>query len=74
MRHLVAIVTAIALALLATVTFASPFASWVVRQYTFEDPDTVANLHSAVFMGTNVATLVVGWMIGWVLAARLGDD
>lgn len=74
MRHLVAIVTSIAVALLATVYLASPIASWAVRQYTFEDPDTVANLHALVFMAVNVGALVAGWLLGWLLGARLGEE
>ncbi|MBV1693181.1 MAG: hypothetical protein KGP27_01840 [Hyphomicrobiales bacterium] len=74
MRHLVAIVTSIAVALLATVYLASPIASWAVRQYTFEDPDTVANLHALVFMAVNVGALVAGWLFGWLLGARLGEE
>jgi dipeptide/tripeptide permease len=74
MRHLVAIVTSIAVALLATVYLASPIASWAVRQYTFDDPDTVANLHALVFMAVNVGALVAGWLLGWLLGARLGEE
>lgn len=74
MRHLVAIVTSIAVALLATVYLASPIASWAVRQYTFEDPDAVANLHALIFMGVNVGALFAGWLIGWLLGARLGQE
>jgi vancomycin permeability regulator SanA len=67
-------VTALAFALLATIYASTPIASWTVRQYTFEDPDTVANMHAAVFMGVNLLALVTGWLVGWLLARRLGEE
>jgi uncharacterized membrane protein YjgN (DUF898 family) len=67
MRYLVAMLVAIAAAALATVYVSSPVASWVVRQYTFDSPDTVASLHAATFMACNLAALVLGFLIGWGL-------
>jgi hypothetical protein len=41
----------------------------VVRQFAFESPDEVADLHSLVFMGVNLLGLAVGWTIGWWVGA-----
>lgn len=70
MRYLIAMVTAIVFAAVATLFVASPVASWVVRQYTFDSPDTVANLHAATFMAVNLVLLVVGFLVGWGLGRR----
>lgn len=66
MRYLIAMVVAIACAAAATVWLSSPVASWIVRQYEFDSPDTVAQLHAAAFMATNVVALVFGFLLGWV--------
>jgi hypothetical protein len=66
MRYLIAMVTAVICAAIATVWLSSPIASWVVRQYEFDGPDTVAQLHAAAFMVTNVVALVFGFLLGWV--------
>ena len=50
---------------------ASRLANWVVNQYEFDSPDTVADLHAAVFMGCNVGALLIGWLIGWIVGGRL---
>ena len=70
MRHLLAMATAILVAAVAAITVSAPVASWVVRQYTFDGPDTVAHLHAAVFMACNIAALVAGFMLGWALGWR----
>ena len=70
MRYLIAIICGIAGALAATILVSSAVASWVVARFTFDSPDTVNDLHSFVFMATNLAGLVVGWTIGWSLGAR----
>jgi ABC-type sulfate transport system permease component len=70
MRYVIAMGTAIVFAALATMLASSPIASWVVRQYTFDSPDTVAALHAATFMACNVTALVFGFLVGWVLGAR----
>jgi hypothetical protein len=67
MRYLIAIIVAVIFAGAATVFISSPIATWVVRQYTFDSPDTVANLHAAVFMLSNLAALVIGFIAGWIL-------
>jgi ABC-type sulfate transport system permease component len=70
MRYLIAMATAILCAALATMFVSSPVAGWVVRQYTFDSPDTVAALHAATFMVCNVTALVFGFLIGWMLGSR----
>jgi hypothetical protein len=40
---------------------------------TFESPDDVANLHALIFMAGNFGALILGWIVGWVLAARYRD-
>lgn len=67
MRYLIAIVAAVAVALVVTIYVSSPVASWVVRQYAFDSPDSVADLHALVFMAVNITGLVLGWIIGWAI-------
>ena len=67
MRYLIAMIFAIVAAGSATYFASSPIASLVVSKFTFESPDEVADLHSLVFMGVNLAALAVGWTIGWWL-------
>ena len=62
---------AIVLALVATLFVSVPIANWVVNLYEFDSPDTVADLHAAVFMSCNLAALLVGWVIGWIVGGRL---
>ena len=74
MRYLIAIVAAIAVALLATIFVSSPIASWVVRQFAFDSPDSVADLHALVFMVVNVVGLIGGWFIGWAIGGAIEKD
>lgn len=71
MRYLIAMITGIAAALLATLYVSSPVASWVVSRFTFDSPDTVADLHSFVFMAVNALALLAGWSVGWAVGGRL---
>lgn len=71
MRYLIAMAGAIVTALIATLFVSGPLASWTVDQFTFESPDEVADLHAAVFMGANLAALLIGWVIGWLLGGRM---
>jgi vancomycin permeability regulator SanA len=73
MRFLIAMVCAVIAAALATFYAAMPIASWAVRQFTFDSPDTVATLHAAVFMLVNLTALVAGFVIGWAAGARWRD-
>lgn len=70
MRYLIAMVFAVIFAAAATFFVSSPIASAVVRSMTFESPDAVANMHAAVFMLSNFAALVAGFLVGWGLGAR----
>lgn len=74
MRYLISMIAAIAVALLATIFLSSPVASFVVSRFTFDSPDTVADLHSAVFMVVNVLAVAIGWSIGWALGARFENE
>lgn len=70
MRYLIAMIFAVVFAAAATLYVSSPFASFVVRNMTFDSPDAVANTHAAVFMLCNLAALVAGFAVGWGLGAR----
>lgn len=67
-RYLVAIIFAMGAALLVTVTVSSPIASWVVAQFSYDNPDQVADLHALVYMIVNICGLALGWIVGWVIA------
>jgi hypothetical protein len=71
MRYLIAMAAAIVLALLATLFVSPPLADAIVNRFTFESPDEVADLHSAVYMLTNLAGLLIGWIIGWFAGGRI---
>jgi vancomycin permeability regulator SanA len=70
MRYVIAMSVAVVVAALATMFVSSPVASWVVRQFTFDNPDSVASLHAAAFMGCNLAALVIGFGLGWAIGPR----
>ena len=70
MRYVFAMVAAIVVALLTTV-FVSPYlASTAVSLFTFESPDEVGNLEDGVYMLSNLAGLMLGWVIGWLVGGR----
>ena len=71
MRYLIAMIAAMGVALLATLFVSSPVASWVVARFTFDSPDTVADLHSFVFMAVKAPGPLVGGGIGWGSGGRL---
>jgi len=71
MRYLIAMVAAIVLALAAAVFVSLPLANLVVARFTFESPDEVADLHSALYMLSNLAALLIGWIVGWIIGGRL---
>ena len=73
MRYLLAMAMAIVFAAIAAIYISSPVASWVVRQFTFDGPDTVASLHAATFMACNVAALVGGFLVGWGLGKPFAE-
>jgi hypothetical protein len=68
MRYVVAMVFAFIGAALATLFISSSVADWVVARQSFESSDDAENLHMLVFIGTNVAGLFVGWLVGWIIA------
>jgi hypothetical protein len=70
MRYVFAMAGAIVLALIATLFVSVPIANAVVDRYTFDSPDTVADLHAAVFMLSNLAALLIGWIVGWIVGGR----
>lgn len=74
MRYLIAMITAVILALIATLFISGGVANWVVGRMTFDNPDQVADLHSLVFMGTNIAALLLGWVIGWAIGKGAVND
>ena len=71
MRYVMAMAGAIMLALLATLFVSGPIADLVVDRFTFQSPDEVADLHTAVFMGSNIVALVAGSALGWFAGGRL---
>jgi hypothetical protein len=73
MRYLISMIVAMAFALIATIFLSGPLATWVVSDMTFESPDDVANMHALIFMSGNFVALILGWMVGWVLASRYRD-
>lgn len=74
-RYLLAIILGGVAAFAATLTVSSPIATWVVSKFAFESPDEVSNMHDAVFMGSNFVALLVGFVAGWLIGARIeGHD
>jgi len=76
MRYLLAIILGGAAAFVATTTFSSAIATWVVGQFAFDNPDQVSDLHDAVFMGINLVALLIGFTIGWAIGVKIegGDE
>jgi hypothetical protein len=70
MRYVIAMSVATVFALVSSLFVASPVASAIVRQFTFDSPDTVASLHAASFMVVNVLMLTLGFTLGWALGRR----
>jgi len=68
MRYVVAMVFAVIGAALTSVFLSSQVANWVVLHLSFDSPDDADSLHMLVYMGSNVAGLIVGWLVGWVVA------
>lgn len=68
MRTMIAMICAVAAAALVTFTISQNVADNVVASYHFDNPDSVADLHTAVFLATSAAGLVLGWLAGWLLA------
>lgn len=71
MRYVISMAVAIVFALVAMLFISVPLATAVVDRYTFDSPDEVADLHTAVFLLSNLAGLLIGWIVGWILGGRL---
>lgn len=74
MRYLISMVVAMAFALIATLFVSRPLATWVLSDMPFENPDDVEGWHTLVFMTGNLVALMLGWILGWVLASRRYPD
>jgi hypothetical protein len=72
MRYLVAMIFAIIGAALAILFVGSQVADWVVAHQSFESSDDAENLHMLVFIACNFGGLVLGWLVGWVIAGAGG--
>ena len=71
MRYLISMLVAIVVTLIVTVFVSPQLASLAVSRFTFDSPDEVGNLEDGVYMLSNLAALLVGWGIGWVIGGRL---
>lgn len=65
MRYVVAMIFALLAAAGCILWLGSPVASWAVDKMTFDNPDQVGDMHSLIFMATNLAGLLFGWALGW---------
>jgi hypothetical protein len=74
MRYLVAMIFAATFAAATTVFLATPVASWVVDKLKFDSPDQVGDLHTSIFLGVNLAAMLIGWTIGWALGRSLSAN
>lgn len=71
LRYVLAIICAIASAVMTTVIFASPIASWITNHMRFDSPDGAADVHMMSFLVVNISGLVLGWAIGWMAGTQL---
>ena len=62
---------AIIITLLVTVFVSPLLAGMAVDRFTFDSPDEMGNLEDGVYMLSNLAGLLVGWGIGWVVGGRI---
>lgn len=70
MRYVIAMGGAFVAAVVATLFISPLVANLVVDRFTYDSPDSVADLHAGVFMGCNLLALLVGWAIAWVIGGR----
>jgi len=68
MRYVIAMVFAVIGAALMMTFISSDLASGVVASRRFDNPDDVADMHTALFMAFNAAGLVGGWILGWLFS------
>jgi hypothetical protein len=71
MRYVIAMVVAIIITLLVTIFVSPLLAGMAVDRFTFDSPDEMGNLEDGVYMLSNLAGLLVGWGIGWVVGGRI---
>lgn len=69
MRYVVAMLVAVIGAGLAAMFVSSQVADWVVARQSFESPDGADSMHMLVYMASNVAGLIIGWLAGWTATA-----
>jgi hypothetical protein len=72
MRYVIAMVVAVLGAGAMMLFVSGEMAATVVKQFRFESPDDVENVHAAVFMGLNIVGLAAGWIVGWAIGGTLG--
>ncbi|MGF1649983.1 MAG: hypothetical protein ACFCUN_06000 [Hyphomicrobiaceae bacterium] len=72
-RYILAMAFAAAAALVTTLFLASPVASYVTHQMTFESPDGAADVHMFTFLGVNALALFIGWSIGWLVSRPFAE-
>ena len=71
LRYVIAMIVAIVAALVATLYVSPQLASMAVDRFTFDSPDEMGNLEDGVYMLSNLAALLIGWVIGWLVGGRL---
>ena len=71
MRYVIAMVVAIIITLLVTIFVSPLLAGMAVDRFTFDSPDEMGNLEDGVYMLSNLAGLLVGGGIGWVIGGRI---
>ena len=74
LRYVIAMIVAIAVALVATLYVSPHLASLAVDRFTFDSPDEVGTLEDGVYMLSNLAALLIGWTIGWLIGGRLSKE
>lgn len=72
MRYVIAIVCGLAGAAIAGKFVAVHVAPWASRQFSYTSPDGAADVEQLAFIGVLLVGLVLGWTVGWLLAAPLG--
>jgi membrane protein YdbS with pleckstrin-like domain len=70
LRYVIAMLVAVVLTVVVTVFVSPQLASLAVSRYTFDSPDEVGNLEDGVYMMSNLAALLIGWVIGWLIGGR----
>jgi hypothetical protein len=74
LRYVIAMIIAIAVALVATLYVSPQLASMAVDRFTFDSPDEVGALEDGVYMLSNLAALLIGWTIGWLIGGQFSKE